>query len=86
MRESITTDCRNTSSTTNPEDEEVVDSPGKDVNAPMSELVKRTNPQRKMMTMMMTWAVDLELKDASVRQKLFYLLLRDPFITHSLNQ
>jgi len=33
LREWITTDCRNTPSTTNSEDEEIVDAPGNDGNA-----------------------------------------------------
>jgi len=44
----ITTDSRNKTSTTNPEDEEAVDAPGKDDNASMPEHVKRRNPWRKM--------------------------------------
>ena len=51
LKEWITTDCRNTPSTTNPEDEEIVDAPGKDGNASMPEQVKRPNPWRKMMMM-----------------------------------
>jgi hypothetical protein len=49
LKEWITTDSRNTSSTINPEDEEIVDAPGKDGNASMPEQVKRPNPWRKMM-------------------------------------
>jgi hypothetical protein len=49
LREWITTDCRNTPSTTNPEDEEIVDAPGKDGTASMPEQAKRPNPWRKMM-------------------------------------
>ena len=52
LREWITIDSRNTPSTTNPEDEEIVDAPGKDGNASIKEQVKRPNPWRKMMTMM----------------------------------
>jgi hypothetical protein len=48
----ITLDSRNTPSTTNLEDEEVVDAPGKDGKASMPEQVKRPNPWRKMMMMM----------------------------------
>jgi len=44
LREWITTDCRNTPSTTNPEDEEIVDAPGNHGNASMLEEVKRPNP------------------------------------------
>jgi hypothetical protein len=49
-----TSDSRNTPSTTNLEDEEIVDVPGNDGNASMPEQVKRPNPRRKMMMMMMT--------------------------------
>jgi len=49
LREWTTTDCRNTPSTTNPEDEEIVEAPGKDGNASMPEQVKRPNPWRKIM-------------------------------------
>jgi len=48
-----TPDCRNTTSNTNPKDEEVVDASGKDGNASMPERVKRPNSWRKMMMMMM---------------------------------
>jgi len=40
LKEWITTDSRNMPSTTNPEDEEIVDAPGKDGNASMLEQVK----------------------------------------------
>ena len=36
-------------STTNPEDEEIVDAPGNDGNASIPEQIKRPNPWRKMM-------------------------------------
>jgi hypothetical protein len=48
-----TPDFRNTPSTTNLEEEEIVDAPGNDGNASMPEQVKRPNPWRKMMMMMM---------------------------------
>ena len=48
-----TLDSRNTPSTTNLEEEEIVDDPGNDGNASMPEQVKRPNPWRKMMMMMM---------------------------------
>ena len=54
MKEWTTTDSRNTSSTTNLEEEEIVDAVGNDGNASMPEQVKRPNPWRKMM-MMMIW-------------------------------
>jgi hypothetical protein len=54
-------DFRNTTSTTNLEDEEIVDAPGNDGNASMPEQVKRPNPWRKMtmirMMMMMVVVV-----------------------------
>ena len=53
MKEWTTPDCRNTPSTTNREEEEIVDAPGNDGNSSMPEEVKRLNPWRKMMMMMM---------------------------------
>ena len=49
MKEWTTPDCRNTTSTTNLEEEEIVDAPGNDGNASLPEQVKRPNPWRKMM-------------------------------------
>jgi len=43
-----TTPGRNTPSTTNLEEEEIVDAPGNDGNASMPEQVKRPNPWRTM--------------------------------------
>ena len=51
MKEWTTPDSRNTPSTTNLEEEEIVDAPGNDGNASMPEQVKRLNPWRKMMMM-----------------------------------
>jgi len=51
LKEWTTLDCRNTSSTTNLEEEEIVDAPGNDGNASMPEQVRRPNPWRKMMMM-----------------------------------
>jgi hypothetical protein len=48
-----TSDSRNTPSTTNLEEEEIVDAQGNDGNASMPEQVKRPNPWRKKMLMMM---------------------------------
>jgi len=48
LKEWTTPDCRNTPSTTNLEEEEIVDAPGNDGNASMPELVKRPNPWRKI--------------------------------------
>ena len=53
MTEWTTPDSRNTPSTTNLKEEEIVDAPGNDGNASMPEEVKRPNPWRKMMMMMM---------------------------------
>jgi hypothetical protein len=52
LKEWTTADCRNTPSTTNLEEEEIVDAPGKDGKSSMPEQVKRPNPWRKIMTMM----------------------------------
>ena len=51
MREWTNPDSRNTSSTTNLEEEEIVDAPGNDGNALVPEQVKRPNPWRRMMMM-----------------------------------
>ena len=53
MREWITTACRNTPSTTNPEDEEIVDAAGNDGNASMPEQFKRPNLWTKIIMMLM---------------------------------
>jgi len=52
LKEWTTPDCRNTTSTTNLEEEETVDALGNDGNASMPEQVKRPNPWRKIMMMM----------------------------------
>jgi hypothetical protein len=52
LKEWTTPESRNTS-TTNLEEEEMVDVPGNDGKASMPEKVKRPNPRRKMMMMMM---------------------------------
>jgi hypothetical protein len=49
LKDWITPDFWNTPSTTNLEEEEIVDAPGNDGNASMPEQVKRPNPWRKMM-------------------------------------
>jgi hypothetical protein len=49
LKEWTTPDFRNTPSTTNLEEEEIVDVSGKDGIASMPEQVKRPNPWRKMM-------------------------------------
>jgi hypothetical protein len=48
-----TSDFRDTPSTTNLEEEEIVDTLGNDGNASMPEQVNRPNPWRKKMMMMM---------------------------------
>ena len=53
MTEWTTPDCRNTPSTTNLEEEEIVEALGSDGNASMLENVERPNPRRMMMVMMM---------------------------------
>jgi len=53
LKEWATLDTRNTPSTTNLEEEEIVDAPGINGNASMPEKVKRPNPWKKMMMMMM---------------------------------
>jgi hypothetical protein len=54
LKEWTTPEFRNTPSTTNLEEEEIVDAPGNDDNASMPEEVKRHNPRRKVMMMIMT--------------------------------
>ena len=53
LKEWTTTDFRNTPSNRNLEEEEIVDALGNDGNASMPEQVKRPNPWRKMMIIMM---------------------------------
>jgi hypothetical protein len=47
LKEWTTPDYRNTPSTTNLEEEEIVDAPGNDGNASMLEQVKRPNPWKQ---------------------------------------
>jgi len=49
LKDWTTPDCRNTPSTANLEEEEIVDAPGNDGTASMPEQVKRPNSCRKMM-------------------------------------
>ena len=71
MKEWTTPDCRNTPSTTNLEEEEIVDAPGNDGNKSMPEQVKRPNAWRKkkkkkmMMMKMMLVRVQLTVEDCS---------------------
>jgi hypothetical protein len=53
LKEWIIPDFRNTPSTTNLEEEEIVDAPGKDGNASIPEQIKRPNPWRRKKKMMM---------------------------------
>jgi hypothetical protein len=47
----MTPGSRNTPSTTNLQDEEIVDAPGNDGNVSMPEQIKRPNPWRRIMMM-----------------------------------
>ena len=49
MKEWATPDCRNTPSTTNLQEEEIVDAPGNDDNTTMPEQVKQPNLWMMMM-------------------------------------
>jgi hypothetical protein len=62
LKEWTTPDTRNTPSATNLEEDEIVDAPGNDGNASMPEQVKRPNPWRKMMMMMMNTNNQLDAK------------------------
>jgi hypothetical protein len=53
LKEWTTSDSRNTPSTTNLDEEEIVDAPGNDDNASMPEQIKGPNPWSKMMMMTM---------------------------------
>jgi hypothetical protein len=53
LKEWTTPVSRNTPSTTNLEEDEILHATGKDGNASMPEQVKRPNPWRKMMMMML---------------------------------
>jgi hypothetical protein len=52
LKERTTPDPRNTPSTANLEEEEIVDAPGNDGNASLPEQFKRPNPWKKTMIMM----------------------------------
>jgi hypothetical protein len=53
LKEWTTPDSRNTPSTTNLEEEEIVDDPGNDGNASTPEEVKRPNPWMMLMMIIM---------------------------------
>jgi hypothetical protein len=55
LKEWTTPDSRNMPSTTNLEEEGIVNAPGNDGNASMLEQVKRPRPRKKTMIMMMKW-------------------------------
>jgi hypothetical protein len=59
LKERTTPDFRNTPSTTNLEEEEFVDAPGNDGKASMSEQVKRPNPWRKIIIIIITDLITL---------------------------
>ena len=69
LKERTTPDSRNTPSTTNLKEEEIVDAPGNGGNTSMPEKVKRPNPWRKIMMMMM----------------MMILLMHAPFLSCLLN-
>jgi len=52
LKEWTTPEFRNTPSTTNLEEEEIVDVPGNDGNTSMPEQVKRPNPWRKLIILL----------------------------------
>jgi len=63
LKDWTTPDFRNTPSTTNLEEEEIVDAQGKDGNASMPEQVKRPNPWRKIIVMKINGKRSLLLKE-----------------------
>ena len=67
LKEWTTPDSRNTPSTTNLEEEEIVDAVGNDGNASMPEQVNRPNPWRKMMMMKYSFWHPLESTDRGGR-------------------
>jgi hypothetical protein len=72
---------RKTSSTANLEEDEIVDAPGNDGNSSMPEQVKRPNPWRKMMMVMMKYIIFY-----CIREFLFLLREKFPNIFNSLQQ
>ena len=75
MKEWTTPDSRNTPSTTNLGEEDSVDVPGNDGNASMPEQVKRPNPWRKMMMMMIKYDLQISFifKTTSLPEKKKYV-------------
>jgi len=75
-KEWTTPDSRNTPSPTNPGEEGIADAPGKRGNASMPEQVKRPNPWRKMMMIMMMKMTNWNSKFLWISEiKIFSLLL-----------
>ena len=71
-------------STTNLEEEEIVDTPGNDGNASMPEQVNRPNPWREMMMMMMInigvytpWIWRSSAETCSIQQEIVLLCVLD---------
>jgi len=68
LKEWTTTDSRNTPSTTNLEEEETVDAPENDGNASMPEQVKRPNPWRKIIIIIII--IETNSRSVSVHSKI----------------
>jgi hypothetical protein len=68
LKEWTTPDTRHTPSTTNLEEEDIMDALGNDGNTSMLEQVKRPNPWRKMMMMMIMMMVEHSLTASMVKE------------------
>jgi hypothetical protein len=68
-----TPDFRNMPSTTNLEEEEIVDAVGNDGNTLMPEQVNRPNPWRKMIMMMMTTTTMMTQAHTNILAHFFFL-------------
>jgi len=77
LREWTTTDCRNTPSTTNPEDEEIVDASGKKATLRCRNSVKRRNPWMMMMMMIMMMIMNAYSVNIDEPHMLRLYLLKD---------
>ena len=82
MKERTTPDSRNTPSTTNLEEEEIVDAPGNDGNASMPEQVKRPNPWRKMKTINSVASYMFRLPTVVIFREVFFEI----FVTKNAKQ
>ena len=69
LKEWTKPDFQNTPSTTNLEEEEIVGAPGNDGNASVPEEVKRPNPWRKVMMMMIS--IPKILRQRQTKGKIF---------------